>query len=101
MTTNLGVNSLADETTLIGLSREDRMTLKWKSYGDHGQTAEGTHGTWRVVTCGRWWHLSVQPKWTRGMLSRGKFGDRLAAMSTAEMLDETPEVPAPQNIEAT
>jgi len=75
------------------------MTLEWKSYGDTGRTAEGTHGTWRVVTCGRWWHLSCQPKWTRGMLSRGKFDDRLAAMVTAEMLDEIDPIPAPQTIQ--
>lgn len=75
--------------------------LTWKSYGDHGRTAKGTRGTWRVVTDGMWWYLSVQPKLTRGMLSRGKFSDRLAAMSTAEMLDETDPIPAPQNIEAT
>lgn len=75
------------------------MTLEWKSYSDTGRTARGTHGTWRVVTCGRCWHLSVQPEWTREMLSRGKFGDRLGAMSTAEMLDETEPIPAPQRIE--
>ena len=76
------------------------MSLIWKSYGDHGRTADGSHGTWRVVTDGKWWHLSVQPKFTRGMLNRGKFSDRLAAMSEAETLDETSQVPTPQNITA-
>lgn len=60
------------------------MELNWKSYGDTGRTAKGDQGTWRIVTDGNWWFLSVQPTFTRGMLSRGKFLTRLAAESQAQ-----------------
>lgn len=60
------------------------MELTWKSYGDTGRVADGNHGKWRVVEGVRAWHLSVEPKFTRGMLPRGEFQDRAVAMAFAQ-----------------
>lgn len=60
------------------------MELIWKSYGDTGRVADGNHGKWRVVEGVRAWHLSVEPKFTRGMLPRGEFEDRSIAMAFAQ-----------------
>lgn len=65
------------------------MRLEWKSYGDHGRTAEGRQGTWRIDINGERWFLTVQPPFTRGMLSRGKFRDRQQAMDFAQECENT------------
>lgn len=62
--------------------------MEWKSYGEHGRTAKGTAGTWRIVTNGACWILTVQPSFTRGMLGRGKFDTRQAAEAHAEAEDD-------------
>jgi hypothetical protein len=77
------------------------MKLEWKSYGDHGRTARGEHGTWRVVTDGMWWFLSVQPTFTRGMLSRGKYATQQDAMAMAQDHEDYQQVPQPIEIEQT
>lgn len=64
------------------------MKLEWKSYGDDGRTAKGDKGTWRIVTDGMWWHLTLEPKSTRGMLPRGRFDDRNQAMGFAQERDD-------------
>lgn len=68
--------------------------LKWKSYGDTGLTAEGDKGTWRIVTDGAWWFLSIQPTFTRGMLNKGKFIDRLPAQCHAQDFEDGVEIVA-------
>jgi len=76
------------------------MKLNWKSYGDRGRTAEGDQGIWRIVDGDKWWHLTVQPQFTRGMLNRGKFATRQDAEAHAQ--DRENDVPIlPQQIEAT
>lgn len=47
--------------------------LTWKSYGDTGYTTLGEMGRWRIVTCGRWWHLTLQPEPLAEREKRGKF----------------------------
>lgn len=76
------------------------MQLNWKSYGDTGRTAEGDKGTWRIVTDGKWWHLTFQPTFTRGMLNRGKFVERQRAMEFAQEREDGVEI-LPAQIEAT
>lgn len=76
------------------------MILEWKSYGDHGRTSKGSHGTWRIVTNGEWWFLTVQPHFTRGMLSRGEFEDRQQAMDFAQKCENDTPI-QPQQIECT
>jgi hypothetical protein len=77
------------------------MKLEWKSYGDQGRTAKGDHGTWRIVTNGAWWFLSVQPTFTRGMLSMDKFTDRRLAMAHAQECEDYGDAPQPIQIEST
>lgn len=79
---------------------EAPMTLNWKSYGDRGRTAEGAQGVWRIVDGDRWWHLTLQPRFTRGMLNRGEFATRQDAEAHAQAREN--DVPIlPQQIEAT
>lgn len=59
-------------------------TLQWLPYGAGGQIAKGDRGRWRVVQCHEGWHLSVEPPFTRGMLSRGEFASRQGAMDAAQ-----------------
>lgn len=76
------------------------MNLKWEPYGDSGLTAKGDKGTWRIVTdAGAWWHLTLQPPWTRGMLNRGKFIDSHRAAEFAQEREDGVEI-FPAQIEA-
>ena len=68
--------------------------LKWGPYCDVGLTADGDKGTWRVVRGDRFWHLSIQPTFTRGMLHKGKFHERLDACAHAQDFEDGVEVVA-------
>lgn len=60
------------------------MKLNWKSFGDTGRIAEGDQGTWRIVTDGALWHLSVDK------LPRGQFALRDGAKSYAQEQEDAP-----------
>lgn len=76
------------------------MKLNWKSYGDRGLTADGDKGTWRIEEAGKWWWLTVQPPFTRGMLNQGKFVYRTRAQEFAQEREDGVEI-VPLHIEAT
>ena len=65
--------------------------LVWKSYGDDGRTAKGDKGSWRIVTDGAWWFLSLHPDHGVTGERRGQFKTRLAAQCHAQ--DHEDDVP--------
>lgn len=65
--------------------------LQWAPYGPGGSAgleAKGEHGTWRIVPGSTFWHLTVQPSFTRGMLNRGKFYDLERAKVVAQQHED-------------
>lgn len=60
------------------------MKLNWKSYGDTGRTALGEMGRWRIVTDGRWWHLTLQAEPLEPRKNRGMFVTRQRAQEFAQ-----------------
>lgn len=75
--------------------------LEWTSLEEQGFDATGSHGTWRIRGAGRWWYLTVQPTYTRGMLWRGKFGSPEEAQARAQSSEDEGEAPRPQQVRAT
>jgi hypothetical protein len=69
------------------------------SWGDTRWSADGDHGMWRIARSGEWWFLTVQPTFTRGMLSRDKFTSREDAMAHAQQCEDYGDAPQPVQVE--
>lgn len=67
------------------------MTLEWNAVGEsyEGYRAEGGKGTWRTIPYSNTWLLSLQPKFSRGMLPHGDYPNLAAAQTAAQTSEHT------------
>ena len=77
------------------LTRKARMQLEWRPYALEGAESDGAKGTWRVMLwdnlphqTGQRWYLSFQPRFTRGMLTLGKFSTMDDAKNHAQARED-------------